>query len=147
MPAVIGWQVYSVGLVVSRDDNKAYVEYFVLAQVLFIDRQHIRRCRQERFQVLIKLEAVDVAQIVGLVDAQDERFQETVKASDQRNGRYLFEIPRTYAALDRLQHGVLADALQSAPHDTVVALVLRLLLPVRQSFIIVSGFVRTSLLH
>src|SRR5258708_34617439 len=114
MPAVIGWQVYSVGLVVSRDDNKAYVEYFVLAQVLFIDRQHIRRCRQERFQVLIKLEAVDVAQIVGLVDAQDDRFRETVKASDQRKGRYLFEIPRTYTELDRLQPGLLTEPLHTA---------------------------------
>ena len=46
MPPVIGLtEVDAVGLVVRRDDDAAAIEDRVLAQMLFIDAQHVRQVR------------------------------------------------------------------------------------------------------
>ena len=43
MPPVVGGQVDAVGLFVGRQDGAADVEDVVLAQVLLVDPQHVRR--------------------------------------------------------------------------------------------------------
>jgi hypothetical protein len=43
MAPVIGRQIDAVGLVVRRDDDAAAIEHGMLAQVFFIDAQHVRR--------------------------------------------------------------------------------------------------------
>jgi hypothetical protein len=54
--AVIGGQEDAVGLVVRRDDHADDVGYVVLAQVLFVDPQDVRRRCGERLRVIVEFE-------------------------------------------------------------------------------------------
>ena len=58
VPAVIGRQVDAVGFVVGRDDDTADVEHTMLAQVLFIDAQHVGRRGGVDFHVIVEGEAL-----------------------------------------------------------------------------------------
>jgi hypothetical protein len=69
--------------VVGGDDGAEDVEHVVFAQVLFVDPQHVRRCRGVYLCVVVKLEAVDVAEIAALVNPQNDRFGEAVEPAEQ----------------------------------------------------------------
>ncbi len=97
----------------------------MLAQVLLIDAQHIGRCRGVGFHVIVEGEAVHVAEIARLVDAQDHGFDEAVEPPEHVLRRHFAEIPRADRVLDRFEHRVLADALRAAEHERVVDLLLR----------------------
>ena len=71
MAAVVGRQIDAVGLVVGRDDDAAEVEDAVLAQVLLVDAQHVGRRGGVGLHVVVEREAVDVAEVARLADAQD----------------------------------------------------------------------------
>ena len=73
MPAVVGGQIDAIGLMVRRDNQAADVENSMLGQVLFVDAQHVRRRGGEDLGVVIECEAVDVAEIAGFADPQDDR--------------------------------------------------------------------------
>src|SRR5215469_12597994 len=70
MAAVVGWQIDAVCLVVGGDDDAATIEDTVLAQVLFVDAQHIRRRCRIGFHVVVPSVAIDLTEIAGFVDAQ-----------------------------------------------------------------------------
>ena len=72
--------------------------------------------------VIVEGEAVELAEVARLADAQDHRFQEAVEAAEHLLRRHLVEIPRADRVLDRLEHRVLADALLAAEHQRVVDL-------------------------
>ena len=69
MPSVIGGQIDAIGLVVGGDDHTAAIKDAVLAQVLFIDAQHVRRSGRVGLHVIVKTEAVDIAEIARFVHA------------------------------------------------------------------------------
>ena len=73
MPAVVGRQIDAVGLVVGGDDDAEAVEDVVLAQVLLVDPQHVRRRGGVDLHVVVEAEAVDLAEIARLADPQDHR--------------------------------------------------------------------------
>ena len=64
MPPVVGRQVNAVGLVVGRHHDAADVEDAMLAQVLLVDPQHVRRRGHERFHVGVEFEAVGFAHVL-----------------------------------------------------------------------------------
>lgn len=109
MPAVISRQIYPVRLVVGRNDHTHAVKDAVLAQVLFVNTQHVRRRRRVGLHVVVKLEAVDVAKVARLVDAQDHRLEKPVEAAEQMLWRHFVKIPGAHGVLDGLKRGVLAD--------------------------------------
>jgi hypothetical protein len=84
--------------------------------------------------MVIKGEAVHVAKIPRLIDPQDDRFHEAVEAAEQVRGRDFMKIPRADRMLDRLEEGVLADALRSAQNQSVIEFLSRQLHAVRQPF-------------
>ena len=122
MAAVVGGQVEAVGLVVGGQDDAADVEDRVFADVLLVDAQHVGRRGRERLHVVVEGEAVDLAEIARLGNAQDHRLQEAVEAAEQLQRRDLGEVPRADRVLDRLEQRVLADALAAAEHQRVVDL-------------------------
>ena len=121
------------------------VEDAVLAQVLFVDAQHVGRRGGVGLHVVVEREAVDVAEVARLVDAQDHRLQEAVEAAEHLLRRHLGEIPWPDRVLDRLQQRVLADALQAAEHERVVDLLVGPLHAVRQPMDDVIGVVGIDL--
>ena len=66
---------------VGGEDHADAVWHAVLAQVLFIDPQHVRRGSRVRLHVLIKGEAVNFTQITHFVDAQDVLLEIAVETS------------------------------------------------------------------
>ena len=84
------------------------------------------------FDVVVEGEAVDLAEVARLGDAQDHRLEESVEAAEQLHRRHLGEVPRADRVLDRLEQRVLADALGAAEHERVVDLLGRELDAVRQ---------------
>ena len=104
MAPVVGRQVDSVGLVVRGDDDAAAVEDAVLAQVLLVDAQHVRRGRGVDLQPVIELELVDVAEVAALVDAQHHGPGEAVEAAEHGGRRHFDEVP----GADGAQPGALA---------------------------------------
>ena len=80
--AIIGGQVDAVGLVVRGDDDAAHVGHAVFTQILLVDTQHIGRCGSDRLHVVVEGEAIDVAEVTRLVDAQDDGLQEAVEAAE-----------------------------------------------------------------
>jgi len=114
MPSIIGRQIDAIGFVVGSDDEAEHIEHVVLAQMLLVDAQHIRRRRRIDLGVIVELEAIDRAQIAALVHAQDHRLDEIVEPPEQVRRRHFVEVPRTDGALDWLEHAVLADALVAA---------------------------------
>ena len=77
MPPVVGRQVDAVGLVVGRHDDAADIKDVVLAQVFLVDAQHVWRRRQERLHVVVELESVDLAHILGFGDPEHDALDET----------------------------------------------------------------------
>ena len=75
--------------------------------------------------MIVEGEAVELAEVARLADAQDHRFQEAVEAAEHLLRRHLGEIPGADRVLDRLQQRVLADALLAAEHQRVVDLLVR----------------------
>jgi hypothetical protein len=69
--AIIVWQKDAVALVVGRDDDSSDVDDAVLAQVLLVDAKHVGRRGRASLHVVIEFEAVDVAEIARLADAQE----------------------------------------------------------------------------
>ncbi len=147
MAAVVGGQKDAVSLVVGGDDDAAAVQHAVLAQVLLVDAQHVGRRRRVSLHVVVELEAVDVAEVSRLADAQDDGLRKAVEPSQHLLGRDLDEIPGADRILDRLQQCVLADALRTDEDERVVDLLLWLLHPVRQPLDDVLGIVGINLVH
>ena len=98
------------------------------------------------FSVVVEGEAVELAEVARLADAQDHRLEEPVEAAEHLLRRDLEEIPGTDRVLDRLEQRVLADALFAAEHQGVVDLVGRLLNAMRQPADDVAGIVAVELL-
>ena len=144
MPAVIGREIDAVGLVVGGDDDAAAIEDVVFAQVLLIDAQRIGRRGGVGLHVIVKLEAVELAQIARLADPQDHRLQEAVEPPQHLLRRHLLKIPGPDRVFDRLEQRVLADPLLPAENKRVVDLLLRSLHPVRKPIDDVVGLVRVN---
>ena len=68
--------------------------YAVFAQVLLVDAQHVGRRGGVGLHVIVEGEAVDLAEVARLADAQDHRFQEAVESAEHLLRRHLGEIPR-----------------------------------------------------
>ncbi len=84
--------------------------------------------------MIIEREAVDLAEVAGFGDAQDDAFQKAIELSKHLLRRHLVEVPRTDSALDGLEQRVFSDALQAAEHKGVVDFVLRPLDAMRAPF-------------
>ena len=95
--------------------------------------------------MVVEVEAIDLAEVARLVDAQDDGLDEAVETAQQFGRRHLVEIPRPDGVLDRLEHRVLADALRAAQHQRVVDLLARALHAVRQPADDVLGVVGIDL--
>ena len=79
MAAILCWQIDAVGLVVGGEDQAENVEHVVLAQIFLVDSQHVGRGRGVNLGVVIKVEAIGLAQVARLIDAQDDRFDVAVE--------------------------------------------------------------------
>jgi len=79
VPAVVGWQEKAVGLVVGGDDDAEAVENVIFLQVLFVDPQNVRRCGGVDLDMVVELEAVELAEIAPFIDPQDDRFDKAVE--------------------------------------------------------------------
>ena len=79
MPAIIGRQIEAVGFVVGGDDDAEAVENVIFPKVLFVYPQHVRRCGGADLDVIIELEAVEIAEIAPFIDPQDDRFDKAVE--------------------------------------------------------------------
>ena len=80
MSAIVGRQVDAAGFVIGRHDDASAVHYVMLAQMLLVDAQHVRRGGGEGLHVLIKAVAICVAKVTRLTHAQHDRFQEPIEA-------------------------------------------------------------------
>src|SRR5262249_13575651 len=106
------------------------VEDAVLAQVLLVDTQYVRRSGSVGLHVIVELIAIDVAQVARLVYPQDDFLEKAVETSERLLRRHLLEIPGPDGALHRFEQRVLAGALLLASeHERVVDLLLRALHP------------------
>src|SRR5215468_6967113 len=94
MAAIVGRQIDAVGLVIGGDDDAATIEDAVLAQVLLVDAQHIRRRRRIGFHVIMPSVTIDLAEIASLVNAQHYGFEEAVEPAEHVRRHDLDEIPR-----------------------------------------------------
>ena len=147
MPAVVGWQEKAVGLVVGGDDDAEAVENVIFPKVLFVYPQHVRRCGGADLDVIIELEAVEIAEIAPFIDPQDDRFNVAVELARQMCRRDFMKIPRSDGVLDRLQQRVFADPLVSAQQQRVIDLVAGMLPVLRQPAKNVVGVVRVDFVH
>ena len=147
MAAIVGWQIDAVCLVVGGDDDAATIEDAVLALVLVIDAQHVRRRCRIGFHVLVPSVAIDLTEIAGFVDAQHHGFEEAVEPSEHVRRHDLDEIPRSDRLLDRLKQRVLAGALAAAEYQRVIDLFSRPLRTVSEPSDDVLGIVRIDPVH
>src|SRR5215207_9407012 len=90
-------------------------------------------------------EAIHVSEIARFADAQDHGLEVTVEPPEQVLGRYLRKIPGANGAFDGFKQRVLADALGSTEHQSVVDLFRRLLHPMGKPLDEVVGFARIDL--
>jgi hypothetical protein len=82
--------------------------------------------------MLVKREAVHLAEVAYLTHAHDHRLEKAVESAKHLLGRDFDEIPRSDRALDGFEQGVLAYARLAAEDERVVDLHLRVLYPVRE---------------
>src|SRR5262249_39579076 len=122
VPAVVRGQVDAISLMVSGDYQPCAVEDRILAQVLFIYPQYVRRASGVTLQMIVKLKPVDAAQVPRLAHAQDHALQVAVEPAKQVMRRNLKKVPRANCVLDRRQQSILADALRAAKHQCMVDL-------------------------
>ena len=73
MPTVVGGQEDAVGLMVRRDDDPDHVRDVVLAQMLLIDPQHVRRCSRAGLHMIVMGKAIELAKITRLADPENDR--------------------------------------------------------------------------
>ena len=116
MAAVVGWQINAICFVVRGDNDAATIEDAVLAQVLLVNTQHVRRRCRIGFHVVVPSVAIDLTEIAGFVDAQHYGFEEAVEPPEHVRRHHLDEIPRTNRTLDRFEQRVLAGALPAAEY-------------------------------
>ena len=114
MATIVGRQIDTVGLVIGGDDDAATIEDAVLAQVLFIDAQHIWRYRDHGFHVIVQREAIIFAEVARLRNAQNCRFQKAVEPAEDLYWCNFEEVPRANRVFDWFERRVLADALIAA---------------------------------
>ena len=95
--------------------------------------------------MVVEREAVEFAHILGFADPQHNALEETVEAAKDVLRGHFFEVPRADGMLDRLQHGVLADAGNAAEHQPVVDLLVRALHPMGEPLDDVVGLVTVDL--
>jgi hypothetical protein len=114
------------------NDSRQDVRNVVLADIFFIDSQHVRRRRPIGLRRFVKCVAIEVAQIAGLTYPQDDGFQESIETPQQRPGRDFGKVPGPDGLLDWFKDRILADAGQAAQNDSVIDLLLWALDSVRQ---------------
>ena len=124
--------------------DAADVEDVVLAQVLLVDPEHVRRRGEVGLHVVVEFEAVEFAHVLRFGDPEHDAFGEAVEAAEHLLRRHLDKVPRADGALDRFEQRVLADALKAAEHQAVVDLLLRPLHPVGEEGNDVVGLVRVD---
>ena len=78
-----------------------------------------------RLHVGVELVTVIFAHVVDFADPQHDALEVAIEAAKHLGRRYLSEVPWANSILDRLQHGVLADAGDAAKHQPVVDLFVR----------------------
>jgi hypothetical protein len=59
--------------------------------------------------MVIKFEAVEIAEITCFIDAQDDGFGKTVKASEHMLWRYFGEVPGAYGVFDGFEESIFTD--------------------------------------
>ena len=64
---------------VRGDDDAEAVENVIFLEVLFVDAQHVRRRGGVDLDMIVELEAIEIAEIAPFVDPQDDRFDEAVE--------------------------------------------------------------------
>ena len=113
----------------------------MLAQVLLVDPQHVRRRGEIGLHVVVELEAVELAHVLRFRDPQHDALEEAVEAAEHLLRRDLDEVPRAYGALDGFEQGVLADALKAAEDEPMIDLLVRPLHAMGEQRDDVVGFV------
>ena len=83
----------------------------MLANIFLIDAQHVRRRGRVGLHMIVKCEAINIAEVAGLADAQDNAFQKPVEAAEGLLGRNVLKIPGANGETDRLQEGILPHTL------------------------------------
>ena len=114
MSAIVRRQINTIRSVVGGDDDTAAIQDAVLAQVLFIDAQHIWRYRDHGFHVIVQREAIIFAEVARLRNAQNCRFQKAVEPAEDLYWCNFEEVPRANRVFDWFERRVLADALIAA---------------------------------
>jgi len=87
--AVVLGQIDAIRLVVGRNDHTGHIEHRVLAQEFLIAPKNVRRCRHERFGVVVEAVASDVAEIARFGDAGDHALEISIEGFEQIAGRDL----------------------------------------------------------
>ena len=141
MPAIVLRQVDAVELVVGRHDRGADVEDVVLAQVLLIDPERVRRRGEKSLHVVVEFEAIEFAHVLRFGDPEYHALGEAVEAAKHLLRRHLDKIPWADSSLDRFEQRVLADPLKAAKDQAVIDLLVRPLRPVGEEGNDVIGFV------
>lgn len=116
MAPIVRRQINAVCLVVCRDEKAEAIEDVVLANMLFIHPQHVRRCRGVDFRMVIKAKAINLAEVTRLINPKDHRFSKAIEWSKEMAGRNIMEIPWPNCMLDRLEQTILANTLAAAQH-------------------------------
>jgi hypothetical protein len=127
MPAIVSWEVETVGFVVRRDDDAADVPHCVLASILFVHSEHIRGRRRIDLHVIVEAESVDIAEVPSFAHSKNYGLGESVESTQEMRWRDLYEIPRADCVLHGLQNRVLPDTLQSSENEGVIQFLVRTL--------------------
>jgi hypothetical protein len=84
VPPIIRRQEDAISFVIGGDQETQDVEDVMLAQMFFIDAQHVRRCGGIDFRVVIERESVNslaLAEIPRFIDPQNDRLDEAVETA------------------------------------------------------------------
>src|SRR5262249_14940414 len=128
--AIVSGKVDAVGVVVGGNDQTAAVKNAIFAEVLLVDAQHIGRGSRIGFRVVVERISIDIAEVAGFVDPEDDGLGEAIKTPEEVARRHFNEIPRSDSALDGVENRVLADPLIPTEDQAVIDLDMRALHPV-----------------
>ncbi len=81
--------------------------------------------------MIVQAIAADLTEVAGLIDPQNDEFEEALETIKHVGGRDVGAVPGADGILQRLEDRVLAAALRAAKRDAVIDFHLRVLDPVR----------------
>src|SRR4051812_3030518 len=122
MAAIVGREVDAASLMIRRDDNTDHVKHRMFPQILFVDTDHVGGRSDVGLGVVIEREAINITEVAGLTDSNDDTLCPPVKAAKHLAWRDFGPIPCSYCALDGLEQSVLANTLRAAQHQSMIDL-------------------------